>query len=225
MALDDSHARPSGPPRAGGPGERATPLADDEVLACGRLLSQVWEQARDQVRDQARDAPSAPDPHTLSCPQCSEALAALAALGAAARMLCAMEPPSPRTLTDRVMNSVRGEPRFGRLLPLAGRDRNLRITESAAAKALRQAADTIPGARAGICRLAPADQGAGVGVTMTLAAALDRPLPERADRVRHSVFTAAGRALGMAVTTVDIIVVDIIAPPPPLARPRPPSHG
>ncbi|QKW25723.1 hypothetical protein HUT11_05995 [Streptomyces seoulensis] len=219
MALDDSHARPPGPPGAEGPGERERPLTDDEVLACGRSLSQVWEEAQ--------ETPPTADPHTLSCSRCGEALAALAALRAAARTLRAVDPPRLRALADRVMKTVRSEARFGRLLPLADPDQNLRITESAAAKALRQAADTIPGARAGACRLAPAGQGPGVGVTMTLVAALDLPLPERADRVRHSVLSAAGRALGMAVTTVDITVVDVLtpSPPPPLAQPRPSSEG
>ncbi|MEU6012363.1 Asp23/Gls24 family envelope stress response protein, partial [Streptomyces sp. NPDC047453] len=86
----------------------------------------------------------------------------------------------------------------------------------AAAKVLRQAADTVPGARAASCRLVPAGEGTGVQVIMTLAAALDRPLPEKVDQVRRSVLTAAGTALGIAVTSVDIAVIDTLETCPPL---------
>ncbi|MGW2900882.1 hypothetical protein ACWDAO_41555, partial [Streptomyces sp. NPDC001212] len=92
---------------------------------------------------------------------------------------------------------------------------DLLIAESAAAKVLRHAADTVPGARAVSCRLAPAGA-TGVQVTMTLAAVLDRPLPDRVDQVREAIVDAAGHALGMDVTAVDIIVVDVLEPPLPL---------
>ncbi|MFF4398457.1 hypothetical protein [Streptomyces sp. NPDC001480] len=124
-------------------------------------------------------------------------------------------------LADRVMNIVRAEARLGRLLPLADPDRNLRIAESAAAKILRQAADTVPGARAATCRLAPEGEGTDIRVTMTLAAALDGPLPDRVHQVRRAVLHSAVHDLGLAVTAVDITVVDVLEPEPPL----PPGGG
>ncbi|MFD4974817.1 hypothetical protein [Streptomyces sp. NPDC058424] len=210
MALDDPHAQPSEPPGDDGPPDPpaiddAAPLADDEALACGRLLSQAWEQAQDAT-------PTA-DPHTTSCPQCREAVEGLARLNAATRALRAKDPPGLQALTDRVMSIVRAEVRLGRLLPLADTMLDLLIAESAAAKALRHAADTVPGARAVSCRLVPAG-GTGVQVTMTLAAALDRPLPDRVNQVRRSIINAAVQALGMDVTAVDIVVVDVEAPVP-----------
>ncbi|MFE9093732.1 hypothetical protein [Streptomyces sp. NPDC007264] len=220
MALDDPHARPPKPPGAGGP--RAGPaadgplFADDEVLACGRPLSRVWEQAQDA-------APVA-DPHTASCPHCREAVEGLAAVNAATRALRAEDPPGLRALADRVMNAVRAEVRLGRLLPLAAPDLDLRIAESAAAKVLRQAADTVPGARAATCRLVPAGEGADVRVAMTLAAALGRPLPDRVRQVRRSVLRSAGQDLGLAVTAVDITVVDVLEPWPPFG-PAGPGHA
>jgi hypothetical protein len=209
MALDDPHAQPPAPPGNDGPPDDpaiddAAPLAGDEVLTCGRLLSQAWEQAQ--------DATPAADPHTMSCPQCREAVEGLATLNAAARVLRAKDPPGLQALADRVMSIVRTEVRLGRLLPLADTDLDLRIAESAAAKVLRQAADTVPGARAATCRLVPAEEGTGVQVTMTLAAALDRPLPDTVNQVRRSTIHAAGQALGLAVTAVDIIVVDVLGP-------------
>ncbi|MFD8813413.1 hypothetical protein ACFV23_18450 [Streptomyces sp. NPDC059627] len=213
MALDDPHTRPPEPPGADGPrtGSAATaevpPFPGDEALPCGRLLSRVWEQARDET--------SAADPHTVSCPHCREAAEGLAAVNAATGALRALDPPGRHTLADRVMNAVRAEVRLGRLLPLADPDRDLRIAESAAAKVLRQAADTVPGARAATCRLTSAGEGTDVRVTMTLAATLDRPLPERVHQVRRSVLHSAGEDLGLAVTAVDIAVVDVLEPWPP----------
>jgi hypothetical protein len=47
---------------------------------------------------------------------------------------------------------------------------------------------------------------------MTLAAALDRPLPDTVNQVRRSIIHAAEQALGLAVTTADIMVVDVLEP-------------
>lgn len=202
MALDDPHPRPSDPPEADGP-----PFEGDEVLPCGRLLSRVWEQEYDAL--------PATDPHTVSCPYCREAVEALAAVDAATRALRAEHAPRLHALADHVMNIVRAEVRLGRLLPLADPDRDLRIAESAAAKVLRRATDTVPGARAAGCRLAPEGEGTDVRVTMTLAAALDRPLPDRVHQVRRAVLHSAGQDLGLAVSAVDITVVDVLEPWPP----------
>ncbi|MFJ1609405.1 hypothetical protein ACIOHS_39635 [Streptomyces sp. NPDC088253] len=214
MALDDPHARPSESPRADRPRLSPTaadpsPFAGDEVLPCGRLLSRVWEQTQ--------DAAPAADPHTASCPHCREAAEGLATVNEAAQALRTEDPPGLQALADRVMNVVRAEVRLGRLLPLADPDRELRIAESAAAKVLRQAADTVSGVRAATCRLVPAAEGTDVRVTMALAAALDRPLPDRVDQVRRSVLGSAGQDLGLAVTAVDISVVDVLEPWPPLS--------
>ncbi|MDX3761953.1 MULTISPECIES: hypothetical protein [Streptomyces] len=222
MALDDPHVWPSEPPHADGhrPGRTAAgllPFVGDEVLPCGRLLSRVWEQVR--------DAAPAADPHTVSCPHCREAVEGLATVTAATQALRAEDPPGLQTLADRVMNVVRAEIRLGRLLPLADPDRELRIAENAAAKVLRQAADTVPGVRASTCRLVPAGEGTDVRVTMTLAASLDRPLPDRVDQVRRSVLHSAGPYLGLAVTTVDIVVVDVLEPWPPLSPGHPTGGG
>ncbi|MEU0004143.1 hypothetical protein ABZ079_07545 [Streptomyces sp. NPDC006314] len=209
MALDDPHPRPHPPPsEAPDAADDAARFAGDELLPCGRLLSRVWERAQ--------DAPPAADPHTLSCPHCRAAVEGLAVVNAATRTLRAQDPPGLRALADRVMSAVRAEVRLGRLLPLADPDRDLRIAESAAAKVLRRAADTVPGARAATCRLEPAGAGPDVRVTLTLAATLGRPLPDTARQARRSVADAAAQALGLAVAAVDITVVDVLEPAPPL---------
>ncbi|MGQ5655793.1 hypothetical protein ACUJ8H_38245 [Streptomyces sp. EKR5.2] len=214
MALDDPHAQPSEPPGNDGPHDDpatrdAAPFAGDQALPCGRLLSKAWEQAQ--------DATPTTDPHAASCPHCREAVEGLATLNAATRALRAKDPPGLQALAHRVMDIVRAEVRLGRLLPLADTVLDLRIAESAAAKVLRRAADAVSGARAATCRLAPEGEGTGVQVTMTLAAALERPLPDTVNQVRRSIIHAAEQALGLAVTTVDIIVVDTLEPFPPPA--------
>ncbi|MFD9271649.1 hypothetical protein ACFWB1_38295 [Streptomyces goshikiensis] len=221
MALDDPHARPSGQRRAAGtptsPAAADVPLfAGDEVLSCGRLLSRVWEQTQ--------DAAPAADPHMASCPHCGEAAEGLATVNEASRALRAQDLPGLQALAERVMDLVRAETRLGRLLPLADPDRDLRLAENAAAKVLRRAADTVDGTRVATCRLTPSDDGADVRVTMTLDAALDHPLPDRVQQVRRSVLLSAVQDLGLAVTAVDIAVVDVLQPWPPRS-PGPPTAG
>ncbi|WP_432029902.1 hypothetical protein [Streptomyces sp. 1222.5] len=193
------------------------PLSPDEELTCGRLLSQVW--------DQALDPAPAEDPHTMTCPFCHEAIASLAAVKAATRALRGQAPTYLRSLADGVMNIVRSEARLGRLLPLADPVLDLRIAENAAAKVLRQAADNVPGVRAAACRLAPADTSDadnGVAVALTLAVSLDRPFSDRTDEVRRAVIHAAERTIGLHATAVDITVIDTLDPSAP-ARPRQPG--
>ncbi len=221
MALGDPHARPSGPHRAHGlhSGPAAAdvpPFAGDEVLPCGRLLSRVWEQAR--------DAAPADDPRTASCPHCREAVEGLATVNAATRALRTEDTRGLHALADRVMSIVGAEVRPGRLLPLADPDRDLRIAENAAAKVLRQAADTVHGARAATCRLVPEGEGTDVRVIMTLAAALDRPLRDRVHEVRRAVLHSAVQDLGLAVSAVDIAVVEVLEQEP-LLRPGFPTGG
>ncbi|WP_333775585.1 hypothetical protein [Streptomyces sp. IBSBF 3136] len=186
------------------------PLARDAELTCGRLLSQVW--------DQALDPAPVEDPHTMTCPFCGEVMASVATLKAATWALRSRAPAHLQGLTDRVMSVVTAEVRLGRMLPLADPDRDLRIAESAAAKLLRQAADDVPGVKAAACRLAPAEDVAGtkrVAVTLTVVAGLDRPLPNRIDAVRRSVLHVAEHTIGLEVTTVDITVTDLLDPAPP----------
>jgi hypothetical protein len=202
MAIGDPHTTP--PQSAPVPSYRragAARLAEDERLACGRSVSDAWEQARDPA------AP--PDGHTAVCPYCQEAVHGLRELDAAARALKA-ERPSGRTVAERVMRAVRNEARLGRLLPLDDAAGDLRIAETAAAKVLRRVADGIPGVRAASCRLTAAAAGVEVAVEMTLAVSLDAPMPGRADDVRRAVHRAARRQLGIATSRVDLTVVSVL---------------
>lgn len=132
--------------------------------------------------------------------------------------LRAEERPSAQALADRVMSVVRAEVRLGRILPLNDPARDLRISETAAAKVLRRAADAVPGVSAGSLRLTPTGDGEAIHIALTLAAALDQPLPERVDQVRRVVFRAAHGILGLAVTSVDVTIADVLEPAQPLGR-------
>ncbi|MCD0486158.1 Asp23/Gls24 family envelope stress response protein [Streptacidiphilus sp. ASG 303] len=181
----------------------------DELLPCGRSLGGAW--------DDVDSGSGPPDGHPADCPYCREAADGLRALGRAARSLRAQTPGArPEAGTDaftaRVMEAVRAEVRLGRLLPLGPPEERLRVSEAAAAKVLRGAADAVPGVRAASCRLMAEEDG-GVRVAMTLAAGLDTPFPEQADRVRRAVRDAADRALGLVVGGVDLEVSALLPSP------------
>ncbi|MGW7349068.1 hypothetical protein [Streptomyces sp. NPDC054854] len=180
------------------------PLAGAELLPCGRLLGLAWEQAR---------AVGAADAHSTRCSWCHDAVDGLTALDRATRALRAEERPDGRNLANRVINAVRAEVRLGAVLVLNDPDHDLRISETAAVKVLRRAADTVPGARAGSCRLSPSEDGPrSHSVALTVTAKLDKPLRERAEAVRQAVLHAADHVLGLAVTTVDVIVDGVLEP-------------
>ncbi|MGW9302830.1 hypothetical protein [Streptomyces cyaneofuscatus] len=182
---------------------------EEERLACGRLLSDVWD-AWDAGR-------TADDPHLAACPHCSAALAELTGLGDAVRRTCAEEPGVPEAaaaaVTARVMDLVRLELRPGRPLPLGEPEEDHWIVEAAAARLLRAAVDALPGVRAGSCRIAPldpADPTGPVHVRVEVAASLDRSLPDLADAVRARIAEVADQDIGIRLGAADVLVVDIL---------------
>ncbi|WP_405505470.1 hypothetical protein OG323_00570 [Streptomyces cyaneofuscatus] len=185
---------------------------EEERLACGRLLSDVWDawDAWDAGR-------TADDPHLAACPHCSAALAELTGLGDAVRRTCAEEPGVPEAaaaaVTARVMDLVRLELRPGRPLPLGEPEEDHWIVEAAAARLLRAAVDALPGVRAGSCRIAPldpADPTGPVHVRVEVAASLDRSLPDLADAVRARIAEVADQDIGIRLGAADVLVVDIL---------------
>ncbi|MFE5720195.1 Asp23/Gls24 family envelope stress response protein [Streptomyces erythrochromogenes] len=182
-------------------------LAGAEPLPCGRPLGRAWEQAR---------APfGTSDAHTVQCPYCREAVEGLTALDRATHALRIAGYPDGHSLASRVINAVRAEVRLGALLLLNDPSHDLRIAESAAAKVLRRAADTVPGTRAASCRLSPSKGGHVAHiVAITVAAKLDRPLREQAEAIRQAVLHAAEHVLGLAVTAVDVDVNAVLEPSP-----------
>ncbi|MGR8012092.1 Asp23/Gls24 family envelope stress response protein [Streptomyces hypolithicus] len=172
---------------------------DDELLPCGRSLADVW------------DARLAED-HRADCPHCAAALEELRVLDDFVSRACGSEteagPADAEALTARVMDIVRLELRPGRSLPLGEPDEDSWVFESAAARALRAASDALPGVRTGSCRIAP--DGQTTRVEIEVAVAWSWKVPEVSEAVRTRVAAAAKEALGMAVHSVDVRVIDIL---------------
>ncbi|MFD3573072.1 Asp23/Gls24 family envelope stress response protein [Streptomyces sp. NPDC058644] len=188
-------------------------LPEDELLPCGRALSHVWEQGEAGV----------PDPHADSCPHCRQALDALRHLEGIVTQTRDTAPREPDTsaLTGRVMDVVRLELRPGRTLPLGDEDEDAWIVEAAAARTVRAAAESLPGVRAGSCRIDPLEDEASpapagrlargpVRVRVDVQVPLAWHLPEVADRVRDRVLDAADGELGMRIAAVDVTITDVI---------------
>ncbi|MGW6061491.1 Asp23/Gls24 family envelope stress response protein [Streptomyces sp. NPDC055189] len=189
-------------------------LPDDELLPCGRELSYVWEQV---------EAGTA-DPHIESCPHCTQAVNALRHLEGIvtqAREVTPREEPDTSALTGRVMDVVRLELRPGRTLPLGDEDEDAWIVEAAAARTIRAAAESLPGVRAGSCRIDPLAPGSAaapagrlargpVNVRIGVQVPLTWNLPEAADLVRGRVIEAVDGELGMRIAGVDVTITDVI---------------
>ncbi|MFX4292535.1 hypothetical protein [Streptomyces bohaiensis] len=132
----------------------------------------------------------------------------------------------------RVMDLVRLELRPGRNLPLGGLTEDHWVGETTVTKTFRAAAETLPGVRAGSCRITPDDPAASTGllgrgaprgpvrVRMEVAAPLTWTVPELAAAVRDRVLSVAEEALGMPVAAVDVRVTDMYEPEAP-----PPARG
>lgn len=188
------------------------PDSDDELLPCGRLLSQVWAAWEERAADD----------HQLACPHCRRAVSDLEELETAVRRLRddtddieAAAGFDAAALTQRVMDVVRLELRPGRPLPLGAPDEDMWIMESVAARGLRAAAEEFPGVRAGSCRISTDGPGSGrVTVRLDIHAPLSEvDLQGLAHRVREAVRQAADRHLGLAVTAVDIRVTELVDTP------------
>ncbi|MFF7641840.1 Asp23/Gls24 family envelope stress response protein [Streptomyces canus] len=197
------------------PNSPSTHGDSDELLPCGRLLSRTWESWE----------LGGDDAHALSCPHCRDATRELDRLQWAVRDLRTDTVDGSaydaEPLTRRIMDVVRMELRPGRPVPLGEPAEDLWIMEAVAARALRAAAETITGVRAGSCRLldvaadgtpdgTPDGAVDGVEVRLDIHAPDDAPLPDLAARVRERVWEAADRELGLPVAAVDIHVTDLL---------------
>ncbi|MFD8395510.1 Asp23/Gls24 family envelope stress response protein [Streptomyces sp. NPDC059680] len=189
--------------------------ADDERLPCGRKLADVWLQWEEGPEDT----------HARTCPHCSATLHELDQLKDVVREAQTEEPleADADVLVERVMDVVRLELRPGRTLPLGTPEEDHWIVEAAAAKVFRAAADSLPGIRAGSCRVVPSGPGAAasqrtrgpVAVCIEVMIAMTADLQQAAEQVRERVLTAADIALGMEVGSVDVTVTDVYDPESP----------
>lgn len=188
---------------------------DDPILPCGRALSSVWEE---NEAERAGGPAGNDAPHAARCPYCQEAVAGLGVLDSyvrEARQAAGTagrdeEERSTERFTARVMDLVRTELRPGRTLPLGDPEDDAWITEAAAAKSFRAAAETLPDVQAGSCRVTLLAPRGPMKVAIELAAGYAWPLPALADRVRERVRAAARDGIGLEVEEVDVTVVDLV---------------
>ncbi|MDJ1644137.1 Asp23/Gls24 family envelope stress response protein [Streptomyces pakalii] len=179
---------------------------DDETLLCGRLLSQVWADWEEGVHDD----------HTAQCAHCRLAVADLERLESQVRALDAdpaQQPVDAASFIDRVMDVVRLELRPGQPLPLGEADEDLRIMENVAARALRQAAEEIPGVRAGSCRLTLADAPGGTPVNVDLSVHVPLTTPDvqaLAQEIRDRVDATAHEHLGLQLGEINVRITDLV---------------
>ncbi|MEW2162784.1 Asp23/Gls24 family envelope stress response protein [Streptomyces sp. NPDC007084] len=197
---------------SGPPDRRLVPDEDDELLPCGRPLSEVWEIAEDPGRS---------DAHGEQCPHCGRALGEWTRLeslvGSLREETDAVASYDVTPLTRRVMEVVRVELRPGRPLPLGEPAEDLWIMEAVAARALRTAGETVAGVRAGSCRIVPREPSvsggvAGLDVRLDIVAPPGAALDHLAEQVRDQVLDTARVRLGMDVTAVDIRITDLLGP-------------
>lgn len=182
---------------------------DDELLPCGASLADLWDSG-------------APAPGHEDCPHCRAALGELTQLDQVVHQALAVRDLPAPDLAARVMDLVRTELRPGRLVPLGDPAADDWITETAAARLFRQAADALPGVAAGSCRITAAAEPARyvlpgaplprgpLRVRLEVAVDLSRTVPEVGAAVRERVMTAARAHLGVDVAAVDVAVIDLL---------------
>jgi uncharacterized alkaline shock family protein YloU len=190
-----------------------------EMLACGRDPAAAWDHAVAGTLDE----------HERTCPHCRAAAADALGLAGLVRPLAAERPEPPPTVLEAVLGSVRdlvaAELRPQDLLPLDSPAGPARLSRPAAARVLRHLVDGMDGLRARSCRvdaetelaestISPETELAEstistVRVTITVTARFGVDLASVTARVRQMIVAAAEQTLGLAVSRVDITVVDL----------------
>lgn len=191
---------------------------DHETLPCGASLIDLWESG----------VPHPGHSH-CHCQHCRTALDELAALQQVVQesvdQELAIEPRAEAAaIADRVMEVVRTELRPGRLLPLGEVSEDNWVTEAAAARVLRAAAERLPGVAAGSCRIRSASAtdsarlprpGARLPrgplqVRMELAVSPTWSVPDVVTALRRLVSASARDDLGLDLAGIDVVVVDLL---------------
>ncbi len=185
----------------------------DRRLPCGRNPLEVWDDA----------AADRLDAHQQTCRYCQGVAAEYQALAKPIREWRAEAIEAPPALLSRVMATVRAGLTARTYLPLVSPHGPARLDTATAAATLRWAADQVDGVRARSCHIDPVDltpparpadraAPAVVAVRLSIAAPIGVDLPELADQVRRLIAETTTKLLGLAVTTIDIDIVDVYQP-------------
>lgn len=175
------------------------PAPPSPVLPCGHDLLDLVEQV-------AEGRPPTDPAHQAGCPHCRAALERLEASDAALRDLAQQPVPTPRGLSRRILGGLRRE---GPSIVVAdgpgGRDE---IAASVLGRTARLAALDVDGVHAASV-VAEARDG-DVALDVHVVAAIDRSLPELAERLRAAVAEHVAAVTGVRVGVVDVAVDDVV---------------
>lgn len=190
--------------------------ADRELLPCGADLAELWDTGR-------------PAGEHTTCPDCHTALISLDGLHQTVRSAITEDGDDTdhSAFLDRVMIAVRTEIRPGQLVPLGEETDDDWITEAAATRILRAAADQVPGVCAGSCRISGLHEPQSPRLSRLTARALprgpvkvgievftdlSRTIPHTVTLVRRAVIDAAAQRIGLDLRQIDVTVRDLIQP-------------
>ncbi|WP_232331545.1 Asp23/Gls24 family envelope stress response protein [Agromyces laixinhei] len=180
-----------------------------ERLDCGKTIDELSDYlSRDRI-------PYNPDIET--CPECLNALEALARVSGLSRDLILEDaralPPPAETWFEEIMVNIAHEVRAGRDLPIQHPDPRVQIsiTEGAVRALLRTVGDTIPGVIVGKCELlGDAERpGTPIEVRLTVSVEWGRPIPEVSEQLHRSVTSALQQHTELNVTAIHIDVTDV----------------
>jgi uncharacterized alkaline shock family protein YloU len=178
-------------------------------LECGKTLDELSDYlAADRIPY---------DPHVETCPDCLNALTALARLAELSRDLISHDaeqlPPAPENWLRTILASIRDEIRAGRSLPIHHADPRARITvtEGAVRALIRSAGDDIDGLVIGKCEfVGDVEQpGAAVEVNVGASIAWGRPFAELYTPLRELIYDLLHRHTELNVTSVNVTIEDI----------------
>lgn len=179
------------------------------TLDCGKTI--------DELSDYLSADRTPRDPSIETCPECLNALEALASVSQLSRDLLAQDaanlPPLPENWMTQLMATIHTDVRAGRSLPLYHPDPrvSLTITEGAVRALIRSVGDTIPGIIIGTCRLDGDVEtpGAPVEVTVIASVAFGTIIPHAADVLRYQVREALTVHTHLNVMFVHVTINDL----------------
>lgn len=186
-----------------------TDTSTTRALDCGKTIQELSAYlAADRIPF---------DPTIETCPECLNALHALAQVSQLSRDLleddAAHLPPPPAGWLDTIMTNIHNDVRAGRALPLHHPDPRVRmsVTEGAVRALLRSITDQVPGTVIGKCQIdGDAEQlDAPVIVSVTLSIAWGTPMTPTAHDVRQRIYNALSEHTHLNVTAVNVTIEDI----------------
>lgn len=179
------------------------------ALDCGKTIEELSEYlSTDRIPY---------DRHIETCPECLNALQALAGMSQLSRDLIDLDaaqlPAPPANWMEQIMSTIQNEVRAGRSVPLPHPDPRvtLTVTEGAIRALMRSVGDETPGVIVGRCQLDGDVEipGAPIDVSVTASIAWKTPIPEATAALRRAVADALAEHTHLNVASIDVTVEDL----------------